>query len=382
MFDRYKLNKRLKEKYDEIILLNKKQKELIENFKRNCKSYKVYGDIYSKEIIDYVVEVINSTTNLNDFSILEDNFYLIEDNLPTIKQTDLYSSYKTILNIIRRRFVANKSEFLKTDTTNSYNVFEILNKTHDFNNAYSILKSDSIYNTLLSNDKLTSDLAILYTHNILLTSNNATFINTIYDFIVRTSDAYVKNILLKILKSGVNLSDKVENKIILIINSLDNKNINKSLFNRFINLLFVERNYELQIYNFDIETIDLIINNINCKNEDLLFEVISHNAFNDIEDFKLKKEMISTISKIDIPDEEYKENIYKVITDIIIMNKDMEYANYVLKKLESIKSNESLVFLRKIHPIIEEYSTKDNKKEVINTFVQNERPKKLEIVLK
>ena len=371
MFDRMKLNDNLKDKYDEM-------------FKQYCKSEKKYGYRYDREIIEYVILLINSINTLNDFILLEDEFYKITDALPRVEQSSLYSVFKSIINVIRRRFHQNKREFLLTKTEDS--IFDILTHTRleKLKQNYTLLKSDSIFNTLLSNDEITNDLAILFTLNILTKSNNEEFINMIYDIILKENDPYIKDILYIMLSSKIDFNSKQEEKITLILNTLNDKNnnIDKLIFRRFINFLFTDKDKELEIYNYNLETIELILKNISSKNSELLFSIISNPAFNDIENNELKKDIVSTIIKINIIDEDYRDKVYKIIINIISINKDIEYANYLLNKLTYIKSNKSLDILLKLHPFMEMYSTKDSKKELINTLSRDDKPKKLEIILR
>ena len=381
MFDKIRLNDNLKEKYKEMMILNSKQKELCKDFKGYCKS----KGCYSKEIIDYVILLINSVTTLKDFNTLYYEFYKIKETMPTAKQPFLFSTFKSIINVIRRRFVTNKSDLLYANTNARVNVFDLLDSIEVLEDKVSVLKANSIYNTLLLEDKESNELNILFVLNILTNSDNTTFINYMYDDILNSNDPYNKKILKIIMSKKLYLDINVEKKIMLLIDTLNNQNnnLNKDNLLSFVSFLISQDDWnDDEIYNFDIEIIDLILKKISSKNAEFMLEVIKDGSFNDIESLELKKEIINTILKINISDDEYKNNIKKIISSIISTNTDLEYANFILKKLKDIKSNNSLKMIIELNAFMESYVTQESKAALIETLACSEKPKKLELILK
>ena len=361
--------------------LERSKKDLIKTFKEMCK----YSESkYDKEIIDYVIEVINSVNNRQDFKFLNEHFYLIKSNMPNKEQKNLYNTYKSLLNIIRRRFNKNQSEYLIT--YNGDTVFHLLNNVPYIDLRITDTKSNSVYNTLLSNNKIQAESNILFVQKILTKTIDANYINVIFDAI-NSDNTYLRNILCIILRSERNLANVQSQEVILsIVNKikkLDKKDIThtfkSNLFN-LINILFQNIFVNIKVYNIDF--INHVIDNLDNKNMGIIIDVMKDETFISIEDTKLQIEIINMVNKLTVTDKEFKTNIEKIITNVIAMSHDREYINYILKKLEYIKSNKSLKMLIEINPFIEKYVTNESKKEIISTLSRDSNPRKLEIILK
>ena len=390
MFEEKKLTKNLKEEYHTLLNINNRIKKL-------NKEIKPYIKKMPKKIKQSILELINIPTTIEEIIILESSYFSLESSLTMMDSNideniflDILYQLKTILLDKEDKDICIKEETF----SNTYYLLQRTNNIKKLLNTKIEGNDDIIYQNILD---------IIKKQNPVDISTITTILDNISIFIKNPNNLNLLNDILILIKKSSDIKSKQINKLFgfynydqtrtndnairnikTILNYIDieydDKKIDKNL------LLLIETiNNNITINEISQDLLKILLENIKHIDKDIniniMIKLLLNNDYLYLKDKDIQSNIIYTIMYLDIPNEEYKNKITKIISIIISNyknNKNIEINEQILNKLKEIKSIKSLDLLLDTYDFLNKYTKEEDILNIIKTFpVNNNLTKKL-----
>ena len=394
MLNKLRLNVNLWGMYDELFILSKKQKELYKKFKTRNKDEKI-----NKEVEDAIFSLIYAPTTLENHINLEDHYYDIENSIPKYMKkkkkdelSDVHKLYIELLSIIKYNFEYPKEyqHAIKKQSFPNTNIYDLLGNVDEIQSNFTQDIIDDLLDVLtFSKDKVKIDLAI----KILMLAKESIdleIISILAVFIKNTDNLDkledINTIIGKVYYiKGKDFVSKSYKFIKLIINKKDGEYY-EDLLKETINTLFNTGIVISYLEPTEIELLCYILkreHNINEKNINTIISIISDKNFYCIKDKDIRNNILNTLLTINILGD--KIYIYKkYMLNIYARCQSNRVKEYLLEKLNEIKSIKSLKLIVDIYPDMISHIEIEDTNKLIDNIVEFENldsTKKKELVI-
>ena len=375
MFDKLRLKRELRGRYDELFELNKGIKQLNNYFK--FKIPKTVSSDIRKDLKNALKELANSPDNKEELDRILLNRNKIKRG---IEKSDKDSSAELCLKLLNVITYNLDKEILfsaSNDETDIFSLFNNINTSHlNFAESYQINRLIEILDVSNNEDIILT--VLIFLKNIEYGCDTA-FFNKVCDSITKACLDIKCQQLYNIFYLFWNLkNEKVEDVIYAFLEQVDTKFENKDVdiqLNKLIQVIFSEVTYAYKYINIDV--LKRLLEIIKIENKDNNIKLILHllgiKKFLMMEDTSLQLQIINTLIELDIKNERYSDNLLKIITGILLSECDNNIKLHILNKLKEIKSIESLEMLLKIYPFINSYTSVEETPKVINDLLNLEK---------
>lgn len=368
-------------------ILKCQQLKLHNEFKQFYKDKETKDKKVSKFIKEDLKELIFNTKDIFTLQILKQHKFEILNNIPNINEEINESKeelYKTIINIIKEKLNNEKYIFiLKKDySNNGSNLFNLLDSIfyidecidkETINRLLNIVKKDS------SIEKIkTSILLIHISYNIKdkeLMSDFAYYvekampdkIDLIYELLSNINVYQEKNIeIIKLFKYYIEKEENQNYNFYMrkLINIFTNNNLNtlKPEYKKRILLRLLTLTHQY----YDNNNLDLVLSLYRTNDKEFWMKDVYKI------DFELQEKIISIIINLD-NDYVFKSKFIETIDKVILPIKNKEIQNYLLDKIKSLKSINSLILINDLYPIIIKYIKQEEIKNIVNDIYEIEQ---------